>query len=61
MRFPVKCVLGGMQLNLAQGGNYASLQSRAGGDETYDFGPVAYQVNDFQRNWSPCQRLLRGF
>lgn len=58
MRFPVKCVLGGMQLNLAQGGNYASLQSRAGGDETYDFGPVAYQM---QLTFKETGLLVRDF
>ena len=44
MQFPTNLVLTDMNVDLSPDGNYASLQTRLGGDQTYDYGPVSYSM-----------------
>lgn len=44
MQFPTNLVLTDMNVDLSPDGNYASLQTRLAGDQTYDYGPVSYSM-----------------
>jgi hypothetical protein len=44
MQFPTNLVLTDMNVDLSPDGNYASLQTRLGGDQSYDYGPVSYSM-----------------
>ena len=44
MQFPTNLVLTDMNVDLSPDGNYASLQTRLAGDQSYDYGPVSYSM-----------------
>ena len=45
MQFPSKMILANMEVDLAPYGPYASLKSADKQDDTYDYGPVAYNLS----------------
>ena len=60
MQFPSKMILANMDVDLAPYGPYASLKS-VGGDDTYDFGPVAYRMSLSFKETSLLTRESYGY
>ena len=60
MQFPSKMILENMDVDLAPYGPYASLKS-VGGDDTYDFGPVAYRMSLSFKETSLLTRESYGY
>ena len=60
MQFPSKMILANMDVDLSPYGPYASLKS-VGGDDTYDFGPVAYRMSLSFKETSLLSRESYGY
>tara|TARA_B100000941_G_C28487662_1_gene545956 strand:- start:746 stop:1771 length:1026 start_codon:yes stop_codon:yes gene_type:complete len=60
MQFPSKMILANMDVDLSPYGPYASLKT-IGGDDTYDFGPVAYRMSLSFKETSLLTRESYGY